>query len=301
MNFKKFQSFLMNEIKPFLEGIPKGAGHSKNFLAKVDKILRGETVKGWSTPEEIKRFYEAYKRLYNCIQENWIGKEKNEENLREIVNCLNEYKNFIKKHSRFSSQSKFDSSILEEFIFWLFYDEIRRYRTKYKTDKIDGGSIKAYCNIYFSPKSMEDFLNNPFLFQNTKDQDFAIYRTVRLKADDSLEEELKVPVVSIECKTYLDKTMLEGSIATAEKIKLGNPHARFYIVTEQYQVNSDVDIAYTKIDQIFVLRKQFKRRGDEEKPICYDVVWKLYKEVCDYLKSPWADVKTKIEKDGLVL
>jgi len=297
MNFEEFNSFLRDKIKPFLESIPKGAGHSKNFLAKVDKILKGEVLKGWSSFEEIKRFYEKYKEFYNCIQENWIGKRKSKENLERIVGCLNEYKGFIRKYSKFSSQSKFDSTILEEFIFWLFYDEIK----KYKTDKIAGGSIKAYCNIYFSPKSMKDFLNNPSLFQNTKDQDFAIYRTVKLKADDSLEEELKVPVVSIECKTYLDKTMLEGSIATAEKIKLGNPHARFYIVTEQYQVNSDVDIAYTKIDQIFVLRKQFKRRGDEEKPICHDVVWKLYKEVCNYLELPWADVKTKIEKDGLVL
>jgi len=284
------------EIKTFLENMPESAVHAKNFLRKLDGDKFGTRNKFKDKKEAI-YFFEKYKEFYDCIHEHWIEKEKSLENIERIVNCLNEYKGFVIKNSKFSSQSKFEPTILEEFIFWLFYDEIR----SYSTDKINGGSIKAYCNIYFSPQSMNDFISNPSFFQNTKDQDFAIYRSVKLKADETIEEELKIPVVSIECKTYLDRTMLEGSIATAEKIKLGNPHARFYIVTERYEVKSDVDIAYTKIDQIFVLRKQFQCRNGKLNPIYHDVVWNLYREILDYLHSPWADVETKVKESGIVL
>jgi len=41
------------------------------------------------------------------------------------------------------------------------------------------------------------------------------------------ENKIYVPIVSIECKTYLDKTMYEGSISTAEKIKKGIPTVFF--------------------------------------------------------------------------
>ena len=56
----------------------------------------------------------------------------------------------------------------------------------------------------------------------------------------------------------LDKTMYEGSVATADKIKTGNPYCLFYLVTETYDISSDVDIQTSKIDDIYVLRKQIR-------------------------------------------
>ncbi|MFQ6055585.1 MAG: Bpu10I family restriction endonuclease, partial [Methanosarcinales archaeon] len=41
---------------------------------------------------------------------------------------------------------------------------------------------------------------------------------------------MHIPIVSIECKTYRDKTMFEGSVSTAEKIKKGNLYCIFLIV-----------------------------------------------------------------------
>jgi hypothetical protein len=43
--------------------------------------------------------------------------------------------------------------------------------------------------------------------------------------------------------------MLEGSIATAEKIKYGNPYSLFFVVTERYAVDLSIDPVYSKIDQ----------------------------------------------------
>jgi len=67
---------------------------------------------------------------------------------------------------------------------------------------------------------------------NVKNQDFSISKEVILKSKVSnnenwQENKIHVPIVSIECKTYLDKTMYEGSISTAEKIKKGIPTVFF--------------------------------------------------------------------------
>jgi len=152
---------------------------------------------------------------------------------------------------------------------------------------------------HFAPKNLNDFLKTPSMRVNEKDQDFAIYRDILIKADDE-EKVINVPVVSIECKTYIDKTMLEGSIATAEKIKNGNPHCLFIVVTEWYDVSYDVDPAYSRIDQIYVLRKQ-RRKSSNVNPINFDVVQDLFHFVERHLERNWSDVREKVNKEGKVL
>ena len=136
-----------------------------------------------------------------------------------------------------------------------------------------------------------------------KDQDFAISKKVQLITSlppNEIKEQsiIHVPVVSIECKTYLDKTMYEGSVATAEKIKRGNPYSLFLIVTETYEVASNVDPAYSEIDQIYVLRKQSQR--ENRRAIQSDIVEDLYKRVEQHLSGSWRDVDTKIKSGKLI-
>ena len=71
--------------------------------------------------------------------------------------------------------------------------------------------------------------------------------------------------------------MYEGSVATAAKIKNGNPHCLFFIVTETYDVKSDVEITTSQIDNIYVLRKC--RRRDDSRPIQADVVESLVNSI----------------------
>ena len=108
-----------------------------------------------------------------------------------------------------------------------------------------------------------------------------------------------MPIVAIEAKTYLDKTMLEGSIATAEKIKSGNPYTKFYIVTETYEVDLSVDPAYSRIDQIYVLRKSNDR--GENKPISADVVLMIVECIKEHLNKEWSNVEDKLTSKGVIL
>ena len=132
-----------------------------------------------------------------------------------------------------------------------------------------------------------------------KDQDFAIYRRVEIQADGE-RRIVNVPVVSIECKTYIDKTMLEGSVATAEKIKMGNPYCLFIVVTEWYDVSYEVDPKYSRIDQIYVLRRE-KRRASTSSLIHADVVIDLFELVRDHPRREWSQIEEKVKREGKVL
>jgi len=260
----------------FLQGIDENCIHGRNILAKKGK-------------KHIEDFYPYYKLFYSKTES-----EKVEEKIAAFIH----YKNIVSKKNKkegggtlFSSQSKFESTVLEEFLFHLFKgfaDDNYNIKT---------GKIKAYVNLYFSAKNFSSFKEKNYVKINKKDQDFAIYKKVIL-TDKEDKYKLYVPVVAIECKTYLDKTMLEGSIATAEKIKAGNPHCKFFIVTETYQVKYDVDPFTSRIDNIFVLRKGGETA--KNKDIQEDVIKNLYKEVETHLSSNWSTIEENIGKNGTV-
>ena len=286
---------IRDEIKWFEENTEKVHVHGKNILAKLKKYnkLRDKQKK-----ELEKVVIPAYKRwkLSNDELEGYSDEE-----IKKRVEVLNTYKEEI-RNVTFSSQSKFHSSVIEEFLYYLFRDLIKDLNSenqrKHKTEIILGGA-RAYTNLYFAPQNLSSFLEKPNMKINFKDQDFAIYRKIQIKAD-SESETINVPVVSIECKTYIDKTMLEGSIATAEKIKNGNPYCLFLIVTEWYDVSYDVDPAYSRIDQIYVLRKQ-KRKTDSENPIAWDVILDLVGFVKNHLKREWSNINKKLTEEGKII
>ena len=258
--------------------------HWSNLIKKLkDEKIANDTVK--------------IKFLLECISKYFIY-DKNFEinNFDKITTAWNDYLSFIRENNKhsgkpiFTSQSKFEPTILEESIFRMFLDQ--------ENDIIKIGGIQAYSNIYFSNRNFNDFKDNTIFKFNTKDQDFAIYKEVDVNIDGK-KEKISVPIIAMECKTYLDKTMLEGSIATAEKIKNGNPYCRFCIVTEYYQVDLNVDIKSTRIDQIYVLRKC--KNKDSNNSIMKDVLELLYSDTKDYLNDSWSNIEENILKHGIVL
>lgn len=223
------------------------------------------------------------------------------------VKLLNEYKDFIDQSrfrkekgnlNGFTSQSKLHSTVIEEFMCHLL-----RGVPVLKDKELVFGPTKAYSNLYFAPTDLNTFEKKSGIVINTKDQDFAISKKITITTEASgsgeLEKkEVSVPVVSIECKTYLDKTMYEGSVATAEKVKRGNPYSLFLIVTETYEVSPDVDPKYSQIDQIYVLRKSSKR--NERLPVQADIVIALYRRVAAHLCADWRNVEKRIESGILI-
>ncbi len=218
---------------------------------------------------------------------------------------LNNYYNFINVNDYdniFTSQGKFRPTILEEFMYILFKDLINEVKTKLENENnLKVGSSRAYTNLFFSGSNFNEFVNSPQIGINDKDQDFAIYRPIKITIGDSNTINTNLPVVAIENKTYIDKTMLEGSIATAEKVKSGNPYSLFFIVAENYDVDLKVDPIYSKIDQIYVLRKSKRAKNQPNKPIYEDVLIDLVSEVQKHLTRNWSDVSAKLSNTGKIL
>lgn len=227
-----------------------------------------------------------------------------EADIKKKVKLLNEYKAFIdqlrfKKEAGnrrgFTSQSQLHSSVLEEFMYYLFKD-IEKLQNKH----INWGRTKAYTNLYFAPPSIDELEKSSNIVINVKDQDFSVSKEIILKSrvvnnENWQESKICVPIVSIECKTYLDKTMYEGSVSTAEKIKRGNPYCIFIIVTESYEVSLDVDPKYSQIDQIYVLRKD-----NPGNPIDEGLVYDLFRFVESHINSDWYNIRSKMKKGKMI-
>lgn len=223
--------------------------------------------------------------------------------IKKRVELLNNYYNFIHFNNLdnlFSAQGKFRPTILEEFLFILFHDYVDNYRDNFKASGIlESGSVKAYSNLYFKAKSFQEFVLDPQMAVNVKDQDFAIYRIFNIKVNDKKPINLQVPAVAIEAKTFIDKTMLDGIIATAEKVKSGNPYSMFVAVAETYDVSMDVDPAYSRIDQIYILRKTSRKCDWQD--INETVVLRMFNEIKKHLERPWSDIQTRLYDEGVVI
>ncbi len=233
------------------------------------------------------------------------------ESIAKRVALLNDYycffeENKIEGKSGFDSRSKIRSTILEEFMYFIFKDYVNQLLRDCNVESsvLQNGSIKAYSNLYFTAPNIKDFVNSPTIELNTKDQDYAIYRAVdiSIKNDSASTKTANIPILAIENKTFLDKTMLEGAIATAEKIKMGAPYAVYVVATETYAVKYEVDPVYSRIDQIFVLRKcKHDKNNRLPKPIDVEVVKSMFWYIVERLQRPWAEIEKKLTTSGTII
>src|SRR5665213_1593463 len=72
----------------------------------------------------------------------------------------------------------------------------------------------------------------------------------------SEEHILDIPAVAIECKTYLDKSMLESCSTSAQQLKTRNPNAIYIVMMEYIKLTSSMNVKKLRVDQIYILRKQ---------------------------------------------
>ncbi len=268
-------------------------GHASNLVAKLTNA--NNSIQQQQALPEICKEYQKY--LSANI--NLIG--YTEEIIRQRVDSLNQYYNYIHSNrydNLFSAQAKLRPSILEEFIYLLFRDYVNDQKKQHDNgDVINCGSIKAYSNLFFKAEGFKQFVEAPQIGVNTKDQDYAIYRKCEL-AIGNKKTSIQIPAVAVEAKTYIDKTMLDSIIATAEKLKSGNPYVRFIAIAEHYDVGIDVDPAYSRIDQIYILRKCRRR---EWKDIDANVVIKIFKEAQTHIERPWSNIEKRLIEDGVIL
>lgn len=269
--------------------------HASNIVAKLHspKLDAGQ-----------KRVLDIVVQAYNHYISSNLGLIGfTEEIVRQRVGLLNEYYNtFHPYYNTFSSQGKLRSTILEEFLYLLFKDLVDYYKRQFDDteDVLKLGSVKAFSNFFVHTPGIKAFIHSACVNVNLKDQDFAIYRPLDININGK-KYTINIPALAVEVKTYLDKTMYEGAVATAEKIKTGNPFTKFFVVTETYDVSFDVDPSYSRIDQIFVLRKSKRMREGTPPPISERTVLTLMRLAREHFERAWADLKAKMEEEGILI
>lgn len=217
--------------------------------------------------------------------------------IAERVRLLNEYKDFLDQQhyaEQFDSRSNLHSSVLEEFMYYLFRDLVKSISTSALI-----GKSHSFKDVFFRSPSYAEMVSQPHALIEIKDHDFAIGASVKADLQCNGSEIVEthqwdIPAIAVECKTYLDKTMLQDVSTAAEQLKQKNPNAMYIVVAEWLKLTENVNLKKYKIDQIYILRKQKNTDrefryddGYDKKPIYEDVVEHCFNSVREFLTADW--------------
>ena len=196
---------------------------------------------------------------------------------------------------------------MEEFFYLLFQKHIELTSATYSNLFVGKGN--SYVSLSFAPNSFANIFNSPNAYIHTKDQDFMLGATVQINISASGKDESKetvIPVVAIECKTYLEKNMLDSCAATAGRLKNAMPYC-IYIVASEYMKMNDASPELTDIDEVYILCKaknsERERRKKENKPpldIQSDLIIDLYNRVCRHLNATWWSPQNAVENGKII-
>ena len=272
--------------------------HGDNILQKENHQTKYRDERSRTYLREIRERYEEWKRANIAL----VGPvravtEQDVDIIGERTRLFNEYKNFLDQQcyaEHFDSRSNLHSSALEEFMYYLFRDLTKDY-----SEHALIGKSHAFKDIFFRSENYLSMVTYPNTQVEIKDHDFVIGSTINAQFQcqgmhDVDRVSFDMPAVAIECKTYLDKTMLEGASTAGAQLKSRNPNALYIVVAERLKLTEAVNLKKYKVDQIYVLRKQKNTdrefrylEGYVSNPIYPDVVLHLFNTIREYLSTDW--------------
>jgi hypothetical protein len=308
--------------------------HGDNLATKMNSSKKYSDGESRSYLGEIKAQYDAWRGA----NEKLVGptaKIMQEEDYAVIerrTQLLREYKDFIDQKvyaEAFDARSNLHSSVIEEFLYYLFRDLVAGFGENALI-----GKSHAFKDLFFVPPSYAAMLRVPHARVERKDHDFVIgakvgasFRTLATTVHDEIDVGLEgegpnkaidhvqvggavdaasdrsgdeqltfdIPAVAIECKTYLDKTMLEGSSRAADEIKARNPNGIYVVLCERLKLSGAVNLRKYSVDQIYVLRREknvdreYRLQDDwNGNAISADVVVHLFEKVRGALITDWS-------------
>lgn len=240
--------------------------------------------------EDLRPALEAYE-VWRTKSLAITGRER--EDVEALVTLLNEYKNTVEPvfdARPNSAQEVLQPSILEEFFEYLFC----------RIDEVVGERVlrrpaSGYLDLIFNPRDIHTLVSNPEYTVRRKDHDFVIGSIINIaiRAEGNpraSEDQLVIPAVALECKRYLERNMLDECSGTAERIKRATPYC-LYIVAAEYLKMDDCSPELSRIDEIYILRRQRNlergHTGFTPNPIYGDLVWDLYQKIVRHLRRIW--------------
>lgn len=272
--------------------------HGNNLEQKENHRTKYRDKESKRLLVEIREKYDQWKNdNEELIGPTKLLSEDDESTIKKRVELLNQYKEFLDQQhyaEKFDSRSNLHSSVLEEFMYYLFRDLVKSI-----SENALIGKSHSFKDIFFRSPNYEEMIKFPNALIEIKDHDFSIGCSISasMRCQGASEPEIHtwdIPAVAIECKTYLDKTMLQDVSTAADQLKQKNPNAMYLVVAEWLKLTESVNLKKYKVDQIYVLRKQkntdreFRyKKGYVKNPIYEDVVLHLFKTVREFLTKDW--------------
>ncbi len=239
-----------------------------------------------------------------------------ENSVFKLVSLLNGYRNdvlTILESRKNSGQENLRSSILEEFLYLLFKDLIRNSFKKLPENLIIG-KADSYIDLTFSPRSFISLFENPSPYIHKKFQDFVLGASIVIEVKSSEEENslsfkesnIVIPVITIECKTYIESNMLDSCAGTAKRLKSAMPYCS-YIVAAEYMKMGKVEPELTDIDEVYVFCKatnseRLKKSKEGKAPHRLDkkLVYDLFLRVEEHLRKIWWSPEDAVRRGKII-
>ena len=248
--------------------------HEDNFKTKIKSNYNG-------VGKEIEKFY---KEIYLPTREKIEKLEfsnKHIENFRIVTNIFNEYSskiNSFASKNNIKSQSKFESTFLEEISVYLFKD-----LPEIKNGKYDIFNKKIYAGLKID--------NNDKIVVIPKDVDFCIGKKVKITITNQEDTDLILPIVCVEVKTYLDATMFGEIKSSSRALRSGSPNSKTYVLMGHKEL-ADEHIIAARQDSY--LTEMFCLRASASSPIDHIVIYDYWNEIQSAVSSINEDISIEV-------
>lgn len=149
------------------------------------------------------------------------------------------------------TRSGIKSSFIEEISKYLFENHpiIKKEKLLFENSRICTG-------LFFSKDTLKT---------TEKDVDFCICREKKIKMGKETIE-VKIPIISVECKTHMDGTMFNEVIDTATRLHTSSPDSHNFVFMLWNQVGRDtftIRRKATNVTEFFSLMKKPKNKSEE--------------------------------------
>lgn len=255
-------------------------------------------ISALSDEKEIYRFnsvqkaYEEYRSVFS------MPHDFSDSDIKSIVDALNKYRQvavpvFDKLPN--SGQKALGYTIMEEFFCMLFTAYMNYMGVNH--DNLYLGKGNSYVSLSFTPRSFADVFTNVAPYLHTKDQDFVLGVSMSIciatGATPQHTTNTVLPILAIECKTYLERNMLDSCANTASRLKRAMPYC-IYIVAAEYMKMEEASPELTDIDEVYILCRAKNSEREERKKanlppldIDYHLVIDLLRRVECHLNKVW--------------
>lgn len=249
--------------------------HENNINGKISQTRdsAGRRVNGY---KNLKEALERFKtECYLPFRERIALLTFDDEHMESFEIAAKEFNTYYENLVSFSeqygvrSQSKFESTFLEEISSYLFKD----------LPQIQNETFGIFNKGIYAGLKID---SNNHIAVIKKDVDFCIGKKANITIDNQPRTELILPVVAVEVKTYLDATMFGEIKSSSKSIRSASPNSRTYVLMG-YKDLADEHIIAARQDS--ALTEMFALRRGSGSPIMAEVLFEYWKEIKNAVES----------------